>query len=408
MSSNGSRASKPKPILAVVTGSQDVLSLSSHVMRQAAAPVDFNTVSRSERWDLVRGLFAAMHTGSIGVGLAAPMTGVRLRVVVIAINDKPLALFNPKVIETSGPQSEAVEANLSLPGVKASVTRPQSVTVTWQSVNSGQERTATFEGWSARVVQHEIEILDGGLFIDHTDAPPVGLAQSDEERARIAVADWFDDGSPELPLTENFRLALLPPSLDQLDTILTKPAAAVKPEQVSADQLRSVVTGMMKVLYGQRGVGLAAPQVGLGLRMTVIDSGEDEPLALINPTIVDREEREEVALEGCLSIPGWRGEVSRSTAVKVRADTVAGESVDRDFSGYLARIVQHELDHLDGVLFTSRMDPTSDLTVTDGGVVADELTESLKRFETQESRRRAARAKATKPSAARRTKKRRR
>ncbi len=408
MSSNGSRTSKPKPNLAVVTGSQDALSLSSHVMRQAAAPVDFDAVSRSERWDLVRGLFAAMHTGSIGVGLAAPMTGVGLRVVVIAINDEPLALFNPKVVETGGSQSDAVEANLSLPGVKASVTRPQSVTVTWQSVNSGQERTATFEGWTARVVQHEIEILDGGLFIDHADDPPVGPAQSEEERARIAVAGWFDDGSSKLPLTENFRLALLPPSLAGLETILTKPAAVVEHEQFSPGQLRSVVTGMMKTLYAQRGVGLAAPQVGLGLRMTVIDSGEDKPLALINPSIVDREEKEEVALEGCLSIPGWRGEVSRSTAVKVRADSVAGESIDRDFSGYLARIVQHELDHLDGVLFTSRMDPASELTVTDGEVVADELTEKLKRFETQESRRSAERAKASKPSAGKRRKRRRR
>ena len=408
MSGRKPAASEPKPSLGIVTGSRQTLALPSHIMRRKAALVDFETVSRAERWNLVRGLFAAMHAGPYGVGLAAPMSGIGLRVVVIAVNDEPLAMFNPVIIETGDHAEEAVEGNLSLPGVRAPVSRHQSVTVSWQSVTSGQERTATFEGWSARVVQHEIEILDGDLFVDHARGPATDPARSDEERARAVAAGWFGDGATEAPPTENFGMALLPPSLHGLDTILTRPAEPIDHEDFAPGQLRAVVTGMMKALYARRGVGLAAPQVGLGLRMTVIDSGEGEPLALINPEIVDRDEREEIAPEGCLSIPGWRGEVSRAVAVKVQTETVAGESAELDFSGYLARIVQHELDHLDGVLFTGRMEPAAELMASDGELVADELTEKLRRFESQESRRSAERSKAGSPSAAKRRKRRRR
>ena len=408
MSSKRAQPAKPKPSLGIVTGSHDALSLPSHILRQTAVPVDFEAVSRSERWDLVRGLFAAMHAGTVGVGLAAPMTGVALRVVVIAVDNEPLAMFNPRIVETTGPQSEAVEANLSLPGVSASISRPHGVTVTWQSVNSGQERTATFEGRPARVVQHEMEILDGKLFIDHVSDGKEAPVRSEEERARDATAGWFGDSVVELPPAENFGMALLPPPLHDLDTVLTRPAAPVERELFGADRLRPIVTGMMKTLYLQRGVGLAAPQVGLSLRMTVIDSGEDKPLALINPTIIDRAEKEESGPEGCLSIPGWRGEVSRSTAIKVRSNTIDGETTDYEFSDYFARIVQHELDHLDGVLFTDRMDPEAQLEVTNGEIAADELTAKLQRFETQASRRPAERAKTGKSSPAKQRKRRRR
>ena len=93
--------------------------------------------------------------------------------------------------------------------------------------------------------------------------------------------------------------------------------------------LRSLVQAMLRVQYEQRGVGLAAPQIGLGPRLVVIDAGDREPLVLINPRIIDREDKEDVAFEGCLSIPGWEGEVSRPVAVKARRLTRRnGESIE--------------------------------------------------------------------------------
>jgi peptide deformylase len=147
---------------------------------------------------------------------------------------------------------------------------------------------------------------------------------------------------------------------------------------------------MFRVLYARRGVGLAAPQVGLGLRLIVIDPGDGSALALINPEIVDRDEREEVDFEGCLSIPGFSGRVRRSAAVKVRTDTVDGETIELDLSGYQARIAQHEIDHLDGILYTQRMDPEEALSVKDPEAIADSIMRGLEPAKSRQPARQAA------------------
>jgi peptide deformylase len=329
------------------------------------------------------------------------MTGIGLRVVVTVVGGTPMAMFNPAVVAMAGPEHEEEEANLSLPGLRAPVARPHRVTVTWQSVNTGRQRETTFEGWHARVLLHEMEVLDGRLFIDHATTQPVGRVLDDYERARQVTASIFGEKPEAAVLSERLGLALLPPALHRLDGILTRPAVDVD-HSLAPKHLRSLINDMIRVLYVHRGVGLAAPQVGLGLRIITIDSGEEAPLVLINPSIVDRDEREEAASEGCLSVPGWRGAVGRSTAVKVRTDTVNGDTVELDLSGFPARIAQHELDHLDGVLFTQRMDPGATLQVVDADAVADDLARDLQRRETEEIRDSARRAKMVKASPKRR------
>lgn len=123
------------------------------------------------------------------------------------------------------------------------------------------------------------------------------------------------------------------------------------------DELRALIADMFDTMYAEEGVGLAAPQVGVGDRVIVIDARDDDvpPFALINPQIVhfgDELERDE---EGCLSIPGLKEIVERPAAVRVEALGIEGERVEIEAEGLLARILQHEVDHLDGILFVDRV-----------------------------------------------------
>lgn len=140
------------------------------------------------------------------------------------------------------------------------------------------------------------------------------------------------------------------------DPILRTPAAGV--EQLDHD-LRTLVVDMFETMYAEDGVGLAAPQIGVGRRIIVVDPRLEgvEPLALVNPTIVAASQEKDKAEEGCLSIPGIVDVVERSTAVEVEATDPAGRPLRIEAEGLLARILLHEVDHLDGVLFVDRVSP---------------------------------------------------
>jgi peptide deformylase len=116
---------------------------------------------------------------------------------------------------------------------------------------------------------------------------------------------------------------------------------------------------MFETMYAEEGVGLAAPQVGITDRVIVVDPHleEQEPFALINPEILQASKETDKAEEGCLSIPGLRDLVERSTSITVRGLTPEGEPRELAAEGLLARIVQHEVDHLNGVLFIDRVSP---------------------------------------------------
>lgn len=126
------------------------------------------------------------------------------------------------------------------------------------------------------------------------------------------------------------------------------------------DELKQLVEDMFETMYAHKGVGLAAPQIGLSQRLTVIDTsaGEDPSarLVLINPEILEKQGKQ-VGEEGCLSIPGFREDVARALQVRVRAQDVNGEFFEADGEELLARAIQHELDHLNGILFLSHLSP---------------------------------------------------
>lgn len=113
-----------------------------------------------------------------------------------------------------------------------------------------------------------------------------------------------------------------------------------------------LLDNMADTMYHARGVGLAAPQVGVSKRVIVLDAGEGL-LELINPEILSCS-GQETDTEGCLSIPGIAGDVTRAAEVEVKGLDRQGRELTFKAAGYLARILQHEIDHLDGVLFVDR------------------------------------------------------
>ncbi len=129
-------------------------------------------------------------------------------------------------------------------------------------------------------------------------------------------------------------------------------------------ELRRLVADMFETMHANNGVGLAAPQIGRSIRLLVSEyepagkDGERERgfrVALVNPEIVRASEEMASDYEGCLSIPGWVGEVPRHVWVVVRGQTPEGKEVRIRAQDYFARVLQHEIDHLDGILFTDRV-----------------------------------------------------
>lgn len=139
---------------------------------------------------------------------------------------------------------------------------------------------------------------------------------------------------------------------------------------------------MFELMYAANGIGLAANQVDLPLRIFVMDVAEDDekrdPVALLNP-VVRRPKGSEEKDEGCLSLPGVYGPVVRPKQVQIEAYTIDGRRYEQELTGMLARCALHEIDHLDGVLFPDRMNP----------MAAQKLMAQLADFEAEfESRRR--------------------
>lgn len=114
-----------------------------------------------------------------------------------------------------------------------------------------------------------------------------------------------------------------------------------------------LISNMLETMYEYNGVGLAAPQVGVLKRIIVVDIG-DGPIALINPEILERS-GSQIGQEGCLSCPDMWGDVDRAQYIKIKGITPEGEEVIFEAEDYLARALQHECDHLDGILFIDKV-----------------------------------------------------
>jgi peptide deformylase len=153
--------------------------------------------------------------------------------------------------------------------------------------------------------------------------------------------------------------------------VLRAKARPIERLQITAPATQRLIDDMIETMTEYRGVGLAAPQIHEGLRLFVasLDSGEDEddpePVAIINPEIVPVGSEVVEDWEGCLSIPDIRGRVPRARDIRLRAFNRAAERIELELSNYSARVIQHETDHLDGILFFDRMRSFDSLTFLD-------------------------------------------
>ncbi|MCX6017077.1 MAG: peptide deformylase [Chloroflexi bacterium] len=144
------------------------------------------------------------------------------------------------------------------------------------------------------------------------------------------------------------------------DLVLRK--KAVKVEKISKET-QKLVDDMIDTMHHAHGLGLAAPQIGVSQRVAVVEMSEHDEhgqekstlYTLINPEIVRKSEEIWEHAEGCLSIPGWRGDVERPLTITVKALDRLGARVRFEATGMLARAIQHELDHLDGVLYIDKL-----------------------------------------------------
>jgi peptide deformylase len=154
------------------------------------------------------------------------------------------------------------------------------------------------------------------------------------------------------------------------DPVLRRKAVRVPAIDASIHRL---IEDMIESMYAANGVGLAAPQIGVSLRVVVIGMPEEEPFALINPEVVKRS-GERTVDEGCLSLPGYRGELTRSSLVIVKALDPSGKQVRiRGKDNLLAQALEHETDHINGKLYVDHL-PSMDVLrrIDQGGDEDDE------------------------------------
>lgn len=141
---------------------------------------------------------------------------------------------------------------------------------------------------------------------------------------------------------------------------LERPAQAIT--EFDTPELHQLIEDMFETMYASHGLGLAAPQIDVHKRLTVIDTSggekdvEPNKVILINPEIIHKEGKQ-TGEEGCLSIPGFREDVRRHKRVTVRAHNVKGEIFEVSGEDLMARAMQHEIDHLNGILFLSHLSP---------------------------------------------------
>lgn len=148
------------------------------------------------------------------------------------------------------------------------------------------------------------------------------------------------------------------------ERILTLTAAEVAQAELNSPWLKELAAAMHATMLERNGVGIAAPQVYVSKRVIIVasrpnlrypDALEMDALVMVNPEILEKSELTVLGEEGCLSVPDERGQVARAQTIQLRYFTLEGVAVEMSLSGFPARIVQHEVDHLDGILFVERI-----------------------------------------------------
>jgi peptide deformylase len=166
------------------------------------------------------------------------------------------------------------------------------------------------------------------------------------------------------------------------DPRLYQVAGSVAAGELGSEALRELVADMFDTMAAYSGAGLAAPQIGVSKRVVIFgvtanprypDAEPVPTTVLINPRIDVLSSETEGAWEGCLSVPGMRGYVERATRIRYRGVDAEGQAIDREVHGFHARVVQHEVDHLDGILYPMRLEDIRRLGFEDAMFPKDEI-----------------------------------
>lgn len=160
------------------------------------------------------------------------------------------------------------------------------------------------------------------------------------------------------------NMSVILPVAQRGDVILTLKAASVAESEFNSAWLNELAAAMQATMLERNGVGIAAPQIYVSKRVIIVasrpnprypDAPEMDAVVMVNPEILEFSQATSLGEEGCLSVPNERGQVQRAQS-KVLYHTLTGEVMESTFEGFPARIVQHEVDHLNGVLFVEKMD----------------------------------------------------
>lgn len=350
-----------------------------HMSRQGVAlrlptqDIDLETFPSETLGRIIFSLFSLMYSKPGGIGLAANMAGLLVNVTVMDTgNGEPIAMLNPRIESLSEKLVSMTEANLCLPGLYGSVKRPESVTVSFQTP-TGRRCTRKFDDLDARVVLHEISVLQGEIFCDLLPASKHkyrSVLTQTQSSVRKSFAMDLHDLSLGAEMHFFNAVTVSPALLQRKETVLRRVAEPVDFGTWSVHDVQRLAAEMFWLQHQLEGVGLAAPQVGFSIQLAVIDNQRDAPLVLINPEIAEYSDTVEVSNEGCLSLPWYRGPVSRSKEVDVTYYTPDGKPVELHASGYLARIIQHEVDHLKGVLYADHLERPDLLEAIDPDTLA--------------------------------------
>ncbi len=280
---------------------------------------------------LIDSMYGVLYSNN-AIGLAALMIGVPKRIIIVDLQEnnikRPITLINPELIEHSEEISEGEEASISLDNVKSLVPRYKNIKVKYFDKDFN-EKILEANGLLSVCIQHELDYLDGKLFIDYL---------KDEEKNSIINK-----------IKSSLRVTNI---VEDVEILRTKCEDVLDIDE----NIISTLDKMLETMYNNRGIGLAGNQIGLNKKLVVIDlqeNNEKNPIFLINPKILWKSDEKVKGEEGCLSIPGnnVRAEVERSKAVKVEYLDKSGKKQIIETDGLLAICLQHEIDHLNGVVY---------------------------------------------------------
>ena len=159
-------------------------------------------------------------------------------------------------------------------------------------------------------------------------------------------------------------MSVILPVAQRGEEVLRLKAARVADTEFNSDWLMQLASVMLATMLERNGVGIAAPQVYISKRVIIVasrpnlrypDAPEMDAVVMVNPEILEFSQATTLGEEGCLSVPNERGQVKRAQSIKVLYHTLTGEVMESTFEGFPARIVQHEIDHLNGILFVDRL-----------------------------------------------------